>query len=160
MKIVVADAGPLISASRANSLELVRKVYGEIIIPKAVADEISTGGKKNIGAQIVHYGWIKSVVVTNIGEVQLLRLRLGNGESEAIVLAQELNATIFADEGKVISECRKRKLSVTSTLRMLLEAKQKGFITNVKEELDNFLSNGFRLSEKLYEEVLLLANEN
>lgn len=159
MAIVVADAGPLISAARANRLDLVQEVYREIIIPNAVANEITAGGKENIGREIIEYDWIKSVKVANVKEVQFLRQRFGNGESEAIVLAQELNATIFADEGKVISECRKRNLPVTSTLRMLLEAKQKRIIQNVKVELDNYILNGFRLSEKLYEEVIILAKE-
>jgi len=42
---------------------------------------------------------------------------------------------------------------------MLLEAKKMGLISNVKSELDEFISSGFRCSAALYEEILILSHE-
>ncbi len=137
--VVVADAGPLISAARANRIHLIEHVYTRLIIPPAVVQEIVVGGKGKPGADLLRYGWIEESEPRNTASITQLHARFGLGESEAIVLAEELSAFLFADEVKVIGEARRRNIPVTSTLQMLLIAKQKGIIPEVKQELDKYM---------------------
>lgn len=40
MKIVVADAGPLIGLARVSQLDLLKQLYGSILIPTCVSEEL------------------------------------------------------------------------------------------------------------------------
>jgi len=42
--LIVADSSPLIHLSRIGRLELLRKVYGTILIPRGVWEEVVTEG--------------------------------------------------------------------------------------------------------------------
>lgn len=51
IKTVVADASTLIGLSRIEQLNLLRELYGEVVIPQSVYDEVviesKDGSKKN-----------------------------------------------------------------------------------------------------------------
>ena len=72
---------------------------------------------------------------------------LARGESEAIVLCQELNADllIVADD-----DARKyaieQKIPIIGTAGILVLAKQNGFITEVRQLLEQLLARGFYMS--------------
>jgi predicted nucleic acid-binding protein len=160
--LIVADASPLISAARAGELSLVEKVYPSLVLPSAVYHEIVSHGSWRPGAdeiQKAQGGWIQVHEVGKIQEVEILMAKFGRGESEAIALAEELGAILYADEGAVISEARTRGIAITSTLIMLMEAKQRKLIPNVKSVLDKFIMAGLRISEELYQFVLTQAGE-
>ena len=93
------------------------------------------------------------------GTVSILSRRFGEGESEAIALAKELDFYLLIDEIKAMNEAKRRGVNILSTLIMLLEAKKKGLISSVKSELDEFIASGFRCSAALYEEILILSHE-
>lgn len=159
---IVADSSPLISAARAGELSLIQKVYQTIVIPEAVYTEIVVQGQGMPGADEVENArgkWIQVGRVTATAEIQALRQRLGAGESEAIVLAWELGAYLYADEAAVIMEARKRGIPITSTLMTLILAKERGLIQSVKEKLDTFVASGFRIDDMLYRLTIKTAQE-
>jgi len=159
---VVADSSPIISCARAGKLHLIRDVYSELIIPPAVYREIVIDGLGKPG-----YGELKDSIsvwieVKEPGDkeiVSILRRRVGDGESEAIVLAKELNSYLLIDEIKAMNEAKRYGINILSTLLMLLEAKKIGLILNVKTELDEFIACGFRCSTELYEKIIMLSYE-
>ncbi|CCI03791.1 MAG: DUF3368 domain-containing protein [Microcystis sp.] len=51
-------------------------------------------------------------------------------------------------------------MPVTGTIGLLLIAKKKGIIIEVKPILDQFLSHGKRISPILYQEILGMAEES
>ena len=159
---IVADSSPLISCARAGKLALIRSVYPRILIPPAVYREIVMEGAGRPGAEEVKAAvsvWIEIKEPGCENLVSEVKQRLGDGESEAIALAKELNGYILADEGSAIAEARKRGVRVKSTLLMLLEAKEQGFISSVRVELGQLIDSGFRCSEALYQKVLALSDE-
>jgi predicted nucleic acid-binding protein len=106
--IVVSNSSPLIALAQIGEFEL----YEELWIPDAVREEVARIGsdsekieKNRPGIEEVRGAtWIRSVNVSNLEAVQILRGRLDAGESEAIVLAQELNADLL-----LIDEARGQK---------------------------------------------------
>ncbi len=49
---------------------------------------------------------------------------------------------------------------ITGTIGLLLCAKNAGYIINIKPILDKMIEQKFRISDRLYNEVLELVNEN
>ena len=159
---IVSDSSPLISAARAGELALVRRVYSSLILPQAVYEEIVIQGEGKPGADDIKRAvgdWIDVRKVDAVAEVQKLQEKLETGESEAIVLAEELHALLYADERAVVIEAQRRNIPITSTIAMLLTAKESGFIASVQTVLDAFVEAGFRIDDRLYEYTLKEADE-
>ena len=51
MKLLVSDAGPIISAARARQLDLLRSVVQRLVLPRAVHEEIVIGGAGKPGSE-------------------------------------------------------------------------------------------------------------
>jgi predicted nucleic acid-binding protein len=104
--------------------------------------------------------WINIHHVKDHLAVDLLRENLGAGESEAIVLAQELRATyVILDDGLARRKARVIKLQLVGTLGILLMAKMAGLIPAIKPILDELRQTDFRASDKVYRSVLAKAGE-
>jgi len=91
---VVADSSPIISCARARKLHLIKKVYSNIIIPPAVYKEIVIDGLGKPGNNELKNSisvWIEVKEPSDKGTVSILSRRFGEGESEAIALAEELD---------------------------------------------------------------------
>jgi len=115
--VVIADSSPLISAARAAKLGLVRRMYPALVIPPSVYVKIVAKGHGKPGAaEVANATWIKVKNPEDKAAVLELEERFGSGESEAIVLAQELGGVLLADEGSVLEEAKRRGLRITSTL--------------------------------------------
>lgn len=100
---VVSNSTPLIALSRINELDLLHKIFGTIIIPNAVHQEVVLQGDGRPGIErITEASWILTNQVKNQLAVSMLTADLDQGEAEAVVLAKELGADYFlVDEKKV-----------------------------------------------------------
>lgn len=104
--------------------------------------------------------WIEIRPVTNLELLRTLQTNLDAGEAEAITLAVELNANrLIIDERRGRNEAKRFGLEAIGLLGILLAAKQRGIILQVKPLLDDLRDRGFWVREALYAEVLKLAGE-
>ena len=131
--IVISDATPLISLLKINRLNLLEKLFGEVVIPQAVYDELTRNPSFEAEANVIRKSvFVKSERITNESAVRILRntASLDHGESEAIILAEELKAELLLlDEYKARRVAEQRKISVTGTLGVILEAFDEGLLT-------------------------------
>src|SRR5262245_32966156 len=89
-KIVVADSTCLIGLSNIGELDILRHMFGTVLIPPAVFHEVVVLGTSRPGAaEIDSAEWIQTRDAADKLAINTLRLSLGAGESEAIVLAAE-----------------------------------------------------------------------
>ena len=94
--IVVSNSSPLIALAKIGKLYILKELFGEIIIPKAVWDEVVVKGKGKPGAEEVEKAeWIKVREVRDKLSVEVLKGEIEIGEAEAIILAKELNADLL-----------------------------------------------------------------
>ena len=79
--IVVADASPLISFAIIDKLDLLSEIFDEIIVPKAVYNEISIAGKP-FSIALERFANDKVMEVKNKIAVNILLNKLDIGEAE------------------------------------------------------------------------------
>lgn len=157
--IIVANTTPIISLASIGRLDLLEKVFGKIIIAQAVYDEIKA--KRNYA-----YYEIDKADFIEIRQIQgnlykdFLLKELDSGEAETIILAKELNADfVIIDENLGYKIANSSGLSVVRTLAILLKAKEKGFVTELKPLLDDMILKGRWYSNNVYRTFLTKAGE-
>ena len=160
--IVVSNTTPLIGLASVGQFKLLRKLFGEIYIPRAVYNEAVVFGREQGGAKREVSGakWVKVKEVKDRLAVEVLLDELDLGEAETIVLAREINADwVLMDEKKGRRKLDQLGLQKIGTVGILLKAKEMGYIKTLRPELNRLRENGFSISQRVIDAVLKQANE-
>lgn len=160
--IVVSNTSPLINLAVVGKLDLLRQLYGKVVIPQAVYQEIAVAGSGQPGAdQIKRLDWIETCPVAGRSTVISLRLEVDEGEAEAIALAGELGADLLLlDErrGRIVAS--RLGLQFVGLLGILAEAKHRSFVPAVRPIMDDLIEKaGFWIRRELYDRVLQAVGE-
>ncbi len=159
-RIVVVNTTPIIALSLVHRLDLLRDLYGRVLIPPAVQAEVLSGGTSGVGLnEIQESNWIRVQALGDPARADLLS-DLDRGEAEVIALAQELGAgLVIIDERLARQHARRLNLKLTGTLGFLLEAKARRLVPAVKPLIEQLVSGGIHLHPALVNETLRLAGE-
>jgi predicted nucleic acid-binding protein len=128
--IVVADAGPLHYLILLEHAELLHRFYDEVVVPDAVANELSLPSAPRPVREWVSHAptWLK-IVPAEAERVQEITDELDLGERSAIALAEAMHADLLLiDEAAGRAEAKRRSLRVTGTLGVLRAAAELGLI--------------------------------
>lgn len=161
--VVVSDTSPISNLFVIGRLDLLRQLFSTIVMPTSVAEELykleAFGYNLNT---IRDAAWIVVKSATDKSVVQILSRQLDPGESEAIALAQELNADyLLIDERRGWRIANERGLRTVGLVGLLLNAKTTGLLDAVLPVLEELHSKaGFWISERLKKEVLEKAGES
>ncbi len=156
--IVVSDTSSISNLFQIGLIEILYKLYGEITITPAVQRELYAIATQEI--EIEKIAWIKVITPSNQKLILQLLDELDLGESESIALAIEKDARyLIIDEfkGRVIAD--KYGVKIVGVLGVLIQAKQNGLISSVKEYTTDLRNIGFRLDKNLVQNVLRKLNE-
>jgi predicted nucleic acid-binding protein len=127
--IVVADTSPLNYLIEIDCIGLLHQLYGTIIVPRAVAYELTHSDapmKVRLWVERLP-DWVVERGSSSQPDPGLVSLDYG--EREAIQIALEVNADLLLiDERRGSKEAERRGLTVTGTLGVLLEAGLPGLI--------------------------------
>ena len=157
---IIVDSGPILSFARANRLELLHQVIGDLTIPDAIYEEIVIRGAGKPGStEVQGASWIRHLPVRDRAFVDQLPPKLHLGEREAIALAKEQGAALLVDEREARREALHQGVTVMGSLRVLREAKTRGIIPRVRPTLDELIAAGMYISEPLYEAFLRQLDE-
>jgi len=160
-RVVVVNTTPLISLAIIKRLDLLQRLYGEVLIPPAVEKEVMAGGQKSEGyVDLSECPFVRTVPLKDPSRADLLA-DLHGGEAEAIALAQELNADlVIIDERLGRAHAKRLGLQLTGVVGVLLRAKKSGLITAIGPLLRQLVEGGIWLSDDLVQEALRLADES
>lgn len=162
MRKVIVNSTPLIALCHVDSLDILKKIYGEITIPKAVYNEISV--KKDSVCKIQvdsSLDWIHVEKIQNEMAKEMFKTQLHEGEVEVMILAKEKEADVVViDDMNAKKHAKYLKLPVTGTLGVLMKAKKEGYIEKLKPILDGMVQNNIYLSPKLIDRCLREVGEN
>lgn len=149
-RIIVADTSVLIALSNINQLEILKHVYQFIYVTKEVNEEF--------GEDLP--SWIKIEEVKDNKKIELLQLELDRGEASSIVLAiEQENSQLIIDERKGRGIARRMGIKIIGLLGVIIMAKEKGIIQNVRPILKKLEEVGFRISVNLKRKILQRTGE-
>ncbi len=126
--LVISNSSVIIALTHVCFLDLLEKLFREIIIPEAVWQEVTVEGKPG-SEKIRETDFIHVRKVRNKGLASLLREFVDEGEAEAIALTLEANADLLlVDDRDARNLAKKLGLEVMGTLGVIALAKYNGLI--------------------------------
>ena len=157
MRRVIANTTPLIALANIDRLELLHELYGTIIVPQAVVDEIISEPAKQ---RVRSATWIKVEAIQDPSQKDIFRARLHAGEVEVMILAREQNADlVIMDDNAAKKTAKFLGLNVTGTLGILLKAKKEGYLEMVEPIMNELIVDGLFISDTVKGYVLKEAGE-
>jgi predicted nucleic acid-binding protein len=155
-RIVVVNSTPIIALAEIGQLDIFKQVYGEIVIPVAVHDEVTIKDTQLLAG----CDWILVKPISNHTAREMFTSALHDGEVETMLLAKEISADlVIIDDGLARKHAKYLGLNLTGTVGVLLRAKSLGIISDVAPILDSLIKNGFYISDSVCREVLRLVDE-
>lgn len=149
-KTIISDTSCFIILTRIDELDLLHKVYGQIITTLDIATEYGDPLPE----------WVEIAAVADKYKQQLLEMQIDKGESSAIALALETpGSTVILDDYKARKIADQLGIMFTGTLGVIIKAKLKGVIPSVKPLLEKIKMTDFRLSLDIELQALKEANE-
>jgi predicted nucleic acid-binding protein len=128
--IVIADTAPVNYLILIEAIELLPKLYGQIVIPESVLSELNAGRTPAPVKLWVRNkpDWLR-VEKAALESLKETAAFLDAGEREAIALARTLHADLLIlDERAGRREAKRLNLPVTGTLGVLRTASERGLI--------------------------------
>ena len=161
MRKVIVNTTPLIALCHVGQLDILKKIYGEILIPQAVYRELSEKKdsvcKKQVDDSI---NWIHVENIKNQMAKSMFKAQLHDGEVEVMILAKEKSADlVIIDDANAKKHAKYLKLSVTGTLGVLIRAKKQGYISELKPIIQEMVEKNIFISEKLMKLCLEQVSE-
>ncbi len=158
--IVVSDTTPLITLIKAGQLNVLHKLFGEILIPAAVHKELTANENYFEEAeQINKSDFIRVVFVEDRKTVSIIQRAAGLdvGESEAILYAENNNADLLLmDEARGRRVAMSMGLEIIGSIGILVSACKKGYlsINEAKEAFNKIRKSNRHISNSLIQDAL------
>ncbi|MBC8871479.1 MAG: DUF3368 domain-containing protein [Planctomycetes bacterium] len=162
--IVVSDTSPIRALAFLEQLSVLAELFGTVVIPPAVANELRNPARLAQGESPADLSLFPFIEIrAPIGQARVAELaeELDRGESEAIILAEELGCpAILVDETAGREAAVRKGLVPLGTAGILLRAKRAGLLAEVRPLLDHLIEDlGFFIADSLRRNVLDQAGE-
>lgn len=159
-EIIIADSSPLIGLARIGQLALLPKLARRIVVPQAVWNEVTAARMDAPGAsEVAAQKWIE-VLEADRQVVAPLLIMVGQGEAEAIALAQrKLSSVLLLDDLRARKLASRLGLRRMGTIALLGQAKREGMIPKLKPVLDALVANGIYIRQELIVAALQEVDE-
>ncbi len=152
--IVVSDTSPITALLTVGQIELLRKLFREVVIPPAVNAELQR-------SHMSFPQWLQVRELRDDTQAARYERIVDRGEAEAIALAQELRADrLLMDERKGRQLAQQAGVPVLGLVGVILIAKRTGLISSACSLLDQIEREaGFYLTEELKQAALKSVGE-
>ena len=155
--LIVSDTGPLITLCIIDKLNILYELYNDIYIPNAVYQELNSETHPNEiemidGCDFIH---VKDVIDSEkVSELVNSDLNLHLGESEAIILTEEINSNtkfLIVDDKDARNYAETRGINTIGAIGIMASAIKEGLLSS--EELESCIDI-MRKSHRYYSEML------
>jgi len=154
--MIIGDSSALIALSVMDRLDILEKLFNKVYVPKAVYNEVTKSNKAESKK-------LKLFLKDKVIEVKshIVKIGLGKGELESIVLYQELNAKfLLIDDKRAKKFAQLNSINTIGSLGVILLAKENGLINSVKKDLEKLKDKNLYISKELINKVIKLAKES
>lgn len=149
-KVIISDTSCFIILTKIGALDLLQKVYGQILTTSDIAEEF--------GEKLPEWVIIKDVL--DKYKQKILELQIDKGESSAIALAMETpDCILILDDFKARKIAQQLGMTITGTIGVIIKAKLTGKIPSIKPYLDKIKTTNFRISLEIELQALKAADE-
>jgi predicted nucleic acid-binding protein len=159
-RVAVANTSPLQYLHQCSLIDLLPKLYAQVLVPPAVVQELANGHA--LGFDLpdpTTYSWIRVRRPASIAILPAVS-DLGAGEREALALAAETPETVLIiDDGLARRHAEILRVRFTGTAGLLVKAKGEGLIPAVAPVLDRLAALRFRLTPETRAAILRLVGE-
>lgn len=161
MPKVIVNSTPLIALCNIDRMDLLKSVYGRIVIPQAVFDEVTAKDDSACRQIKQRPDWIEVKHISDNSQKQMYRAKLHDGEVEVMILAQETPTAdlVIIDDNTAKKTAKFLGLHVTGTLGVILRAKRGGLIERIEPIIDELCKNGFYVDDTIRAFALKQAGE-
>ena len=141
---VVVNTSPLIALERIGRLGILKHLFGTIIRPQSVLNELHAGRDRYpLSGELEAAAWITTE--PDPPEI-ILRKDLGTGETAVIALALKTSADlVILDDLQARLVASSLGLNLTGTLGVMLAAHEAGYLADIKDALQHLVQAGFRV---------------
>ncbi len=158
MKVVVADTGVIISLIHIKQLDLIEKVFGEYYVAQAVWVELNNYDNPKFDKSKLQ---VIENKVRKIHSKNYLSMIMDYGESESSILYEELKADyLLVDDNKARKIAESLDINCIGTLGLLLKAKQKKLVNELKPLFEELINTGRYFSKELLNSILIRIEED
>ncbi len=158
---VIADAGPLIALAKVKRLGLLKRLFGQVSVTAAVADELRLGSAAPGAAALdaaLAAGWL--VRLPHTGVTLAAHQTLDAGEASCLAAAAATPGTLFLiDERLGRREAQRLNIPHTGTAGILCAAKELGYLDAVLPVLGALTAAGYFLSDAVIGDARQRAGE-
>ena len=141
---ILIDTSSLIALERISLLQILCKVYKEVVISESVIKEFGTLSLPCISIRKVE---------SNLLRLLITDLNLGKGEADVIALASQIGLKVIIDDSKARRVAENMGLKVTGTIGVLMKAERIGLIESAHDKVRELREKGFYVSEELLEDI-------
>ena len=160
-RIVLTDASPLIALARVDGLDWLRRLFGTVLMPPQVRNEVLSNrglaGEKPI-AQALDSGWLTvaqpvpalpELPDLDEGESACIRLALAHGEPALLLIDERAGRAVAAEFG----------IRVAGTAAVVGMAKTRGLIPSARDVFSRMHASDFRISAQVINTILQRVGE-
>lgn len=155
--VVIADAGPLIALSRIDALDMLRGLFGQVLVTEEIRDEILPAADypgKEVIVRAFDTGWLvcpgpfeTSWQPTNPG--------IDPGERSAIAAALKMpGCLLIIDDRAGRAEAKSHRIAIIGTAAIIGLAKLQGLIPTARPVLERLQPAGYFIHPRIIEAVL------
>lgn len=152
--IVVADTSPINYLLLIQEIDILPKMYGKVVIPRAVHEELL----RPVAPEIVRTwiseapAWLEIRIPKDAPDPSLAKL--DPGERDAIMLATELRADqLIVDDREGRKQAEERRIPVIGTLGVLKEAATLGLL-DLRVSVERLQSTSFYVAPEVLRSLL------
>ncbi len=156
--LIVSDTGPIFSLAIIDKLDILNKLFDEILIPNAVWEELTKNKSAKYYNRIVDFFKNKVQTISSYNELAFI---MDYGESEAVKLYIETNADfLLIDDRKARIIAENIGINCIGTIGILAVAKDQMIVEKLKPLFELFLINNRFYSVNLLNSILKKYGEN
>lgn len=160
---IISNTGPIIGLAKIDSLPILKEIASEVLIPPMVHRELL--GKIGIESERIDKVLNDFIRVAELNPLDSVTIEiladLDEGERQTIGLASTFSEDVLLLLDDRVGRLAAEKLNIPTTglIGILLLAKEKGILENIRSLIDNLRKQGYWISDEVADTAKRLAEE-